>query len=47
MTPRSIGPRQDPHLGSYDLGVERTPAGWRVNKFHYLLKVVDGNADLS
>ncbi|MGV9820510.1 nuclear transport factor 2 family protein [Nocardia xishanensis] len=34
-------------VGSYDLGVERTPSGWRVNKFHYLLKVVDGNADLS
>ncbi len=34
-------------VGSYDLGVERTSAGWRVNRFHYHLKVIDGNADLT
>ncbi|QBS39677.1 nuclear transport factor 2 family protein [Nocardia sp. CS682] len=34
-------------VGSYALGTERTPGGWRVNRFHYQLKVVDGNADLT
>ena len=34
-------------VGSYAIGVERTAAGWRVDKFHYLLKVIDGNADLT
>ncbi|WP_107657656.1 nuclear transport factor 2 family protein [Nocardia suismassiliense] len=34
-------------VGSYVLGTERTPDGWRVNRFHYHLKVVDGNADLT
>ncbi|MFI9404982.1 nuclear transport factor 2 family protein [Nocardia sp. NPDC052316] len=34
-------------VGSYALGAERTPDGWRVNRFHYHLKVVDGNADLT
>ncbi|MFI6166654.1 nuclear transport factor 2 family protein [Nocardia sp. NPDC051052] len=34
-------------VGSYDIGTERTPNGWRVNKFHYHLKVIDGNADLT
>ncbi|MFE9576849.1 nuclear transport factor 2 family protein [Nocardia sp. NPDC006044] len=34
-------------VGSYDIGAERTPNGWRVNKFHYHLKVIDGNADLT
>lgn len=33
-------------VGSYSLGVERTAQGWRVNRFHYHLKVIDGNADL-
>ncbi|WP_159844200.1 nuclear transport factor 2 family protein [Nocardia sp. CY41] len=33
-------------VGSYSLGVERTMDGWRVNRFHYHLKVIDGNADL-
>lgn len=33
-------------VGSYSLGVERTADGWRVNRFHYHLKVIDGNADL-
>ncbi|MEV0291957.1 nuclear transport factor 2 family protein [Nocardia sp. NPDC050710] len=34
-------------VGSYRIGAERTPAGWRVNRFHYQLKVIDGNADLT
>ncbi|MFI7002159.1 nuclear transport factor 2 family protein [Nocardia sp. NPDC050175] len=34
-------------VGSYAIGAERTPNGWRVNKFHYQLKVIDGNADLT
>jgi hypothetical protein len=34
-------------VGSYAVGAERTAAGWRVNRFHYHLKVIDGNADLA
>lgn len=34
-------------VGSYVIGVARAAAGWRVDKFHYLLKVIDGNADLT
>ncbi len=34
-------------VGSYDLAVERAGDGWRVSKFHYLLKVIEGNADLT
>ncbi|MFE7799268.1 nuclear transport factor 2 family protein [Nocardia sp. NPDC057440] len=34
-------------IGSYTLGAERTDAGWRVNRFHYHLKVIEGNADLT
>ena len=34
-------------VGSYDLAVTRVDGAWRVAKFHYLLKVVDGNADLT
>ncbi|MFD0363068.1 hypothetical protein ACFQZZ_16615 [Nocardia sp. GCM10030253] len=34
-------------IGSYTLGAERTDAGWRVNRFHYHLKVIEGNAVLT
>ncbi|WP_378731085.1 nuclear transport factor 2 family protein [Nocardia brasiliensis] len=34
-------------VGSYAIGTERTPDGWRINRFHYHLKVIDGNADLT
>ncbi|MBF6301800.1 nuclear transport factor 2 family protein [Nocardia amamiensis] len=34
-------------VGSYSIGTERTAEGWRVNRFHYRLKVIDGNADLT
>ncbi|MDQ3789293.1 MAG: nuclear transport factor 2 family protein [Actinomycetota bacterium] len=34
-------------VGSYDIGVRRGDDGWRIDKFVYHLKVVDGNADLS
>ncbi|WP_405183311.1 nuclear transport factor 2 family protein [Nocardia sp. NBC_01377] len=34
-------------VGSYAIGAERTAAGWRVDRFHYHLKVIDGNADLT
>ncbi|MGX1779011.1 nuclear transport factor 2 family protein [Nocardia brasiliensis] len=34
-------------VGSYDIGTVRTPDGWRVSRFHYRLKVIDGNADLT
>ncbi|WP_433715649.1 nuclear transport factor 2 family protein [Nocardia sp. CA-084685] len=34
-------------VGSYSIGAERSAAGWRVDKFHYRLKVIDGNADLT
>ncbi|MEU4595594.1 nuclear transport factor 2 family protein [Nocardia sp. NPDC023988] len=34
-------------IGSYALAARRTAAGWRISKFHYLLKVIEGNADLT
>lgn len=34
-------------VGSYALAVIRGASGWRVAKFHYLLKVIEGNADLT
>jgi hypothetical protein len=34
-------------IGSYTIAVERTAAGWRVNRFHYNLKIVEGNPDLT
>ncbi|MFI9503178.1 nuclear transport factor 2 family protein [Nocardia sp. NPDC052566] len=43
----AVNGRTRTFVGSYSLGVERTPAGWRINKFHYLLKVIEGNADLT
>jgi hypothetical protein len=32
--------------GSYELKATRTPAGWRLNQFKYLLKFMDGNLTL-
>ncbi|AKU14953.1 nuclear transport factor 2 family protein [Luteipulveratus mongoliensis] len=34
-------------IGSYDIGAQRTDSGWRLDKFVYDLKIVDGNADLT
>ncbi|MEC3918519.1 nuclear transport factor 2 family protein [Nocardia sp. CDC160] len=34
-------------VGSYVIGLERTEKGWRINRFEYKLKTVDGNADLT
>lgn len=34
-------------VGSYVLGLERSPKGWRINRFEYKLKLIDGNADLT
>ncbi|WP_067822228.1 nuclear transport factor 2 family protein [Nocardia inohanensis] len=34
-------------VGSYVLGFERTEKGWRINRFEYKLKLIDGNADLT
>ncbi|MFC9994935.1 nuclear transport factor 2 family protein [Nocardia sp. NPDC127526] len=34
-------------VGSYDLGFQRTAKGWRIDRFEYHLKVIDGNADLT
>lgn len=34
-------------VGSYDLALIRIDGAWRVWMFHYLLKVIDGNADLT
>ena len=31
-------------VGSYDLGATRTAEGWRLSRFIYLLKYIDGNA---
>ncbi|MGW4352511.1 nuclear transport factor 2 family protein [Nocardia sp. NPDC004582] len=33
-------------VGSYVLGLRRTEKGWRIDRFEYRLKVIDGNADL-
>ncbi|MEU0544362.1 nuclear transport factor 2 family protein [Nocardia sp. NPDC005978] len=33
-------------VGSYVLGLRRSPAGWRIDRFEYRLKLIDGNADL-
>jgi hypothetical protein len=29
------------------IGLHRTNAGWRIDRFLYQLKVIEGNADLS
>jgi hypothetical protein len=34
-------------VGSYTMGAIRTTAGWRVDRFAYHLKFVDGNAELN
>lgn len=34
-------------VGSYTIGLVRTPNGWRIDGFAYHLKFIDGNADLS
>ncbi len=34
-------------VGSYVIGLERGEKGWRINRFEYTLKVIDGNADLT
>lgn len=33
-------------VGSYVLGLQRTEKGWRIDRFEYQLKTIDGNADL-
>jgi len=34
-------------VGSYVIGLHRTGAGWRIDRFIYQLKIIDGNADLT
>ncbi len=34
-------------VGSYALGFQRTEKGWRIDRFEYQLKLIDGNADLT
>ncbi|MVU80349.1 nuclear transport factor 2 family protein [Nocardia sp. ET3-3] len=34
-------------VGSYALGLARTEKGWRIDRFEYKLKTIDGNADLT
>jgi hypothetical protein len=34
-------------VGSYALGLRRDAGRWRIDRFVYQLKVIDGNADLS
>ncbi|WP_280180730.1 nuclear transport factor 2 family protein [Nocardia farcinica] len=34
-------------IGSYRLGVHRDGAGWRIDRFHYRPKVIEGNVDLT
>lgn len=33
-------------VGSYVLGLRRSARGWRIDRFEYHLKLIDGNADL-
>jgi hypothetical protein len=33
-------------VGSYDLGAQRTPGGWRLDSFRYNLKYMEGNLTL-
>ncbi|AFD05435.1 nuclear transport factor 2 family protein [Solitalea canadensis] len=32
-------------VGSYNIGCEKTAAGWRINSFKYNLKYINGNID--
>ena len=34
-------------VGTYELGLEQTVNGWRINQFKYNLKYMNGNMDLS
>jgi hypothetical protein len=34
-------------VGSYVIGLQRSAAGWRIDRFAYQLKVIDGNVDLT
>lgn len=34
-------------VGSYDIHLTNTDAGWRIDQFKYNLKFISGNADLS
>ena len=34
-------------VGSYTLGLQRDGEAWRIDRFAYQLKVIDGNADLT
>ena len=33
-------------VGSYDIGLTEYPGGWRINRFKYNLKYMDGNLEL-
>jgi hypothetical protein len=33
-------------VGSYDFGLRRSPAGWRITAFRFNVKFVEGNLDL-
>ncbi|KAF0847136.1 nuclear transport factor 2 family protein [Nocardia caishijiensis] len=43
----AVNGRTRTFIGSYALAARRTDAGRRISKFHYLLKVIEGNADLT
>ncbi|GAO44866.1 nuclear transport factor 2 family protein [Flavihumibacter petaseus] len=34
-------------VGTYQIGLQQLPQGWRINAFQYTLKYLAGNADLS
>lgn len=34
-------------VGSYVIGLRRSDDGWRIDRFVYLIKVIDGNTDLT
>ncbi|MEL6274339.1 MAG: nuclear transport factor 2 family protein, partial [Bacteroidota bacterium] len=41
----TLGKTRD-FVGSYELHLIKTPAGWRINKFKYNLKYAAGNLEL-
>ncbi|MBT8190129.1 MAG: SnoaL-like domain-containing protein [Saprospiraceae bacterium] len=35
------------YTGDYNIGLKKSPIGWRINKFKYNLKFTEGNTDLN
>jgi hypothetical protein len=44
--PNPTGRNTRTFVGSYEFGLERDEAAWRITRFKFTLKYVDGNTDL-